>query len=187
LANADTFGEYMVDFRYILIDVNRYKEADLWELANLIGGVFLLDQAVAPEIYHQRIINLEPILRHYNKPVMDLFFNWFVTVVCRDLSDENKAEVVRKLQELNPEEAEQVVSNMAQTWRKMYDNARMEGLKEGKVEGEKSGEKKTTIKHVKSMLLKDINEELIAEITGLTLEEIQKLRKEMEITIGKSS
>jgi hypothetical protein len=42
---------------------------------------------------------------------------------------------MRKLRKLNPEEAEQVVSNMAQTWRKMYDNARMEGLPTGEAKG----------------------------------------------------
>jgi hypothetical protein len=84
LAKAEFFGEYVLDFKYILIDVNRYNETDLWEMANLIGGVFLLDQNVAPEVYHQRLINLGPILRKYGKPVMELFLNWFVTVVCRN-------------------------------------------------------------------------------------------------------
>jgi hypothetical protein len=137
------------------------------------------------------IHDLTPILRKYGKPVIELFLNWFATVVCRDLSKQNKAEVIRKLRRLNPEEAEQVVSNMAQTWRKMYDNARTEGLlagkAKGKIEGEKVGEKKTAIKHAESMLIKDINVELIVKITGLTFEEIQNLRKETEITVGKSS
>jgi hypothetical protein len=66
---------------------------------------------------------------------LESFLNWFVTVVCRELSRENKAEVMRKLRKLNQEEAEQVVSNMAQTWRKMYDNARMEGLPTGEAKG----------------------------------------------------
>jgi hypothetical protein len=40
----------------------------------------------------------------------------------------------------NSEEAEQVVSNMARTWRKMYDDA----LLAGKLEGERDGERKTS-------------------------------------------
>jgi predicted transposase/invertase (TIGR01784 family) len=76
------------------------------------------------------------------------------------------------------EEAEQVVSNMARTWRKMYDDALLAGKLEGKIEGERAGERKTAVKHAKSMLSKDMNEELIAEITGLTPEEIRKLRLE---------
>jgi predicted transposase/invertase (TIGR01784 family) len=76
------------------------------------------------------------------------------------------------------EEAEQVVSNMARTWRKMYDDALLAGKLEGKNEGKLEGERKTALKHAKSMLSKDMNEELIAEITGLTPEEIRKLRME---------
>jgi hypothetical protein len=157
-----------------LIDVNRYDERELWEVANLIGGVFLLDQSVAPEVYHQRMISMTPIFKQYGKPVLELFFNWFAKVICRDLSLENKAEILLELEKLNLEEAEQVVSNMARTWRKMYDDA----LLAGKNEGERDGERKTVVKHARSMLSKDMNEELIAEITGLTPEEIRKLRLE---------
>jgi hypothetical protein len=74
LAQAELFGEYVVDFKYILIDVNRYDERELWEVANLIGGVFLLDQNVAPEVYHQRMISMAPIFKQYAKPVLELFF-----------------------------------------------------------------------------------------------------------------
>jgi predicted transposase/invertase (TIGR01784 family) len=186
LTQAELFGEYVVDFKYILIDVNRYSETDLWELANLIGGVFLLDQKVTPDIYHQRMLNLAPILKHYGKPVMELFLNWFVTVVCRDLSKENKVEIMRELGKLHLEEAEKVVSNMAQTWRKMYDDALLAGKAEGKAEGKIEGEKLTAVKHAKSMLIKEMNEELIAEITGLTLVEIRKLRAEARILESKN-
>jgi hypothetical protein len=114
--------------------------------------------------------------------VMELFLNWFVTVVCRDLSKENKVEIIRELGKLHLEEAEKVVSNMAQTWRKMYDDALLAGKTEGKIEGEKL----TAVKHAKSMLIKEMNEELIAEITGLTLVEIRKLRAETRILESKN-
>jgi predicted transposase/invertase (TIGR01784 family) len=128
------------------------------------------------------MISMTPIFKQYGKPVLEWFFNWFTKVICRDLSRENKAEIMEELEKLNLEEAEQVVSNMARTWRKMYDDAllagKLEGKNEGKIEGERAGERKTAIKHAKSMLSKDMNEELIAEITGLTPEEIRKLRLE---------
>jgi predicted transposase/invertase (TIGR01784 family) len=88
------------------------------------------------------------------------------------------------------EEAEQVVSNMARTWRKMYDDALLAGEAKGKMEGERDGERKgerkAAIKHAKSMLTKDMNEELIAEITGLTPEEIRKLRLETGTPVSKN-
>jgi hypothetical protein len=49
-----------------------------------------------------------------------------------------------ELEKLNSEEAEQVVSNMARNWRKMYDDALLAGKLEGKNEGERDGERKTS-------------------------------------------
>jgi predicted transposase YdaD len=36
--------EHLINFKYHLIDVNRYTEAELLELQNLIGAVFLIDR-----------------------------------------------------------------------------------------------------------------------------------------------
>jgi predicted transposase/invertase (TIGR01784 family) len=181
LSQTDWFGEYVVNFKYILIDVNRYNETDLWELANLIDGVFLLDQNVEPEVYHQRLINMAPVLKKYGKPMLDLFLNWFVTVACKELSKDTKIEILQELKNINPEEAEQVVSNMSHTWKKMYNNAKMEGLLAGeskcKIEGKIEGEKKAAIKHAQLMLVENIDESIIAKITGLPVVKIRNLRK----------
>jgi hypothetical protein len=45
LSNEQIFGAELIDFAYFLVDVVRYKEEDLLSLANVIGAVFLLDQA----------------------------------------------------------------------------------------------------------------------------------------------
>ena len=50
------------------------------------------------------------------------------------------------------------------------------GMKEGRKEGVKEGKKEVAIK----MLRKRIDEVMIAEVTNLTLEEIEKLRNEVE-------
>ena len=43
-AGYQEFGKYPLDFRYILFDVNRYDERELYNLANLIASIFILDQ-----------------------------------------------------------------------------------------------------------------------------------------------
>ena len=119
LAEAEQFGEYLVDFKYILIDVNRYNKKVLLELSNIIGTVFLLDQSITREEY------------------------------------------------LNSEEVEQVVSNMEQTLRKMYEDAKTAGVMEGEE------------KIVKNMLTKNMDEKLISEIRGFPIEKIRDLKKEL--------
>ena len=55
------------------------------------------------------------------------------------------------------------------------------GMKEGRKEGVKEGKKEVAIK----MLRKRIDEVIIAEVTNLTLEEIEKIRNEVEYDIKK--
>jgi len=44
LDSYQLFGEYLVDFRYFLINVHEYSEEELMELSNLVSVVFMLDQ-----------------------------------------------------------------------------------------------------------------------------------------------
>ena len=52
---------------------------------------------------------------------------------------------------------------------------RQEGIKKGKLEGIKEGEKNKAISMAKSMKAKNMDINLISEITGLTIEEVNKL------------
>ena len=74
---------------------------------------------------------------------------------------------------------EQVVSNMEQTLRKMYEDARDEGKIAGMAEGEKEGITKGKEEIVKNMLSKSMDEKLISEISGFPIEKIRDLKKEM--------
>ncbi|MDO9535978.1 MAG: Rpn family recombination-promoting nuclease/putative transposase [Bacillota bacterium] len=42
------FAEHVLDFRYILINVQAYDEEELLKLSGLMGAIFLLDQAKGP-------------------------------------------------------------------------------------------------------------------------------------------
>ncbi len=41
IANYQQFGSHIVDFSYILLDVNRYDEQELYNMANLLSSVFI--------------------------------------------------------------------------------------------------------------------------------------------------
>ena len=57
---------------------------------------------------------------------------------------------------------------------------KLEGLKEGKLEGRKEGRLAEQVSMAKTMKNKNMDINLISEITGLTLEEIRKLRPDGE-------
>ncbi len=46
IGQNNLFPEYIPDFQYILIDVNRYDEEELLEVGNLMSLVFYIEQKV---------------------------------------------------------------------------------------------------------------------------------------------
>ena len=55
-------------------------------------------------------------------------------------------------------------------------DARKAGLREGMEKGLLAGERKKAIETAKKMLEKNISAEIIAECTGLSLEEVKRLK-----------
>ncbi|MDG0792954.1 Rpn family recombination-promoting nuclease/putative transposase [Cohnella ginsengisoli] len=63
MEGQDAFGEELLDFEYVLIDVERYTERELLELSNTIGAVFLLDQTADRQQLHDRLSKLMGTVR----------------------------------------------------------------------------------------------------------------------------
>jgi predicted transposase/invertase (TIGR01784 family) len=180
LSGSDQFGEYIVNFRYILIDVNRYKKESLLELANLIGSVFLLDQKVEKEETINRLKELIGVLQKFNREEFNLFRMWLQQIATLGLRKKDKETVIKVLDDCNPEEAEQMVYNLAETLKKMHADALMEGLIAGEAKGKAEGKAEGKIEVVKNMLAKNMSPGLIAEVTGLSIEEIKALQADNE-------
>ena len=60
----------------------------------------------------------------------------------------------------------------------LYD-ARQAGLKEGRAEGLAEGARSKAIETARNFLKKNISAEIIAECTGLSLEEVLKIKQKM--------
>jgi len=59
LARGTMFKEQALDFKYILLDVNRYTNEELLGLSNLIASVFYLDQKTKdPKEIHEKLEEL---------------------------------------------------------------------------------------------------------------------------------
>jgi predicted transposase/invertase (TIGR01784 family) len=185
LAVAELFRKHVVDFEYILIDINRYEKKTLVALTNLIGAVFQLEQAVSREEYRNRLLGLGPTLKKFTPQKFQMFVTWLKLVSSNNLPEPVKNEIIAILEQSRPEEAEQMVSNMGETLRKMYEDAKTEGLiageakgkEEGKIEGKAEGILEAKLEDAKKMLAKNIPENLIIEITGLSPEQIRQIKE----------
>ncbi|MDP9751449.1 putative transposase/invertase (TIGR01784 family) [Thermoanaerobacter pentosaceus] len=131
------FGENIIDFKYILIDVNRYSEEELLQLSNLIGSVFLLDRRIDREELIERLKKLTDVLKNLSEEEFILLRNWFMSIISRFLP-EGKRKEVKKIFEKS-EGVEKMISNLERSlkeeFKKTRKEGRIEGKKEGKIEG----------------------------------------------------
>ncbi|PHJ38042.1 hypothetical protein P378_12155 [Desulforamulus profundi] len=63
LSGYEKFPKYLLNFSYILFDVNRYNEDELYRAANLISSVFVLDQTMGHREMAGRLRKLTGILK----------------------------------------------------------------------------------------------------------------------------
>lgn len=164
---------YGIDLKYILIDVNRYPEEVLTELPNRIKTAFLLDQKDTPEGFLRRFKKVIGFLEKLPLEEYSFFMVWLQTVAVRSMP-ERANEVSRIIIESRPGEVAEVVYNLEHAIREMKEEAIMAGKAEGKEEGILEGKLETARK----MLARNVSLDLIVEFTGLSLEQIKKLKEE---------
>lgn len=173
LSGYDIFEDCVLDFKYILIDVNRYNEHELIGLSNLIGSVFLLDQKIDISEITVRLKKMMSVLKNLSPEEFLLFKNWFKNVIAKGL-DEEFEEVSKIIEE--SEEAEIMIYNFEKTLKEGLERKRMEGRVEGKIEGK--------IIAARNMLIRGLDVDMVAEVTELTLDEVEKLKKQINDIIN---
>ena len=160
LNGYELFGDNVLDFRYSLVNVHEYDENELLELENLLGTVFLLDQCKNFLEIIKYLKKLTKIISKLNKNEFRLFVAWAKNILTRTLSSKQKEKVVQILDKANPEEVEEMISNVERVLKKSHEDAKKESRKE----------------IAKNMLKKGYKTEEIIEITNLSKEEIEELK-----------
>jgi predicted transposase/invertase (TIGR01784 family) len=103
---------------------------------------------------------------------------WLKLISSNSLPEPVRNEIITILEQSRPEEAEQMISNMGETLRKMYEDAKTEGLLAGEAKGKAEGILEANFENAKKMLAKNLPEDLIIEITGLSPEQIRQIKKD---------
>ncbi|QSZ27757.1 Rpn family recombination-promoting nuclease/putative transposase [Aceticella autotrophica] len=107
----ELFGENIIDFKYILIDVNRYSEEELLQLSNLIGSIFLLDRKTDREKLLERLRKLTNVLKNLSEDEFVLLRNWVTSIISRSLPEEKKKEVKEILESSKEVSNSYLISN----------------------------------------------------------------------------
>jgi predicted transposase/invertase (TIGR01784 family) len=170
LAGSEQFGKYVVDFEYFLIDVNRYSAKELLDFRNLIGGVFFLDQKKDKDELIRRLEELIGTLEKLEPDFYRLFAVWLKNIAVLGFPEKYKEMIGKVIDESNPKEARKMVSNLSETLKKAYDDSFLMG--------EVKGIEKTKHEIVLNMLSKNMDEKLISDITGLSIDRIKAIKKD---------
>ncbi|QDR81680.1 Rpn family recombination-promoting nuclease/putative transposase [Sporomusa termitida] len=169
LAGHNQFGSHLLDFSYILLDINRYQEDDLRNMAGLIASVFLLDRTVRQDddiITRLRI--LMNGLRCMHPDDFRQFTVWLKHVLKPRITPALHNQIDSILNEVEPEEVEAMISNIEIALAESHRRAQLEGRLEGK------------LAVARKLLLRGHTPADIMDLTELTAAQIQELTKELQ-------
>jgi predicted transposase/invertase (TIGR01784 family) len=168
ISSYQEFAGYILDFSYILFDVNRYSEEDLVKAANVIASIFLLDQKARPETLVMRLQKLAEAIKTMTPDEFRHITTWLKHIIKPKMPSGVQAKVDSILEANNPMEVEQMISNLEIA----LDEMKQETLLQGKLEGK--------LEVAKNLLLLNVDVNTIIRATGLNLEEINTLKRQLE-------
>ncbi len=175
LQGKELFGKYLMNFEYILFDVNRYTEVELIGIANLVGAVFLLDRKFEkPEELTERLRKLITVFKKLTPQELRLFQRWFKFIYRPRLPKSIQEEGDTIVEESIEMEVERMISNVALSLENFYKDTLQEGIEQG-IEQEKE---QTAI----NALQNGADIEFTAKITGLSREKLKEIERELLTT-----
>jgi predicted transposase/invertase (TIGR01784 family) len=167
LDGAELFGEGVIDFSYLLIDIWRYDERELLAHSNLISAAFLLDRTEEAAEVVARLSQMIDTIRALSDTEADLFWKWTTRILGRRLPRESREQLEAIMEQSGRREANWMITNIEKAIMRTRREERMAGWRKGKQEGKRE---------VAGNLMKmGMSAEQVAEATGLPVEEIRRL------------
>lgn len=112
LAGYRQFEKHVLDFRYILFDINRYQVEELYRAANLISSVFVLDQRIHAGELIRRLRKPAGGLKNLSRDEFRQFIIWLAHVLKARLPEPLQEKVDKIIDEVNPWEMEMMITNL---------------------------------------------------------------------------
>ena len=173
----DDLKKYLLDFSYILFDTNTedfYKESNI----SLKNNVFLLTSLhLMKAAFNDDIETIRSVFDFWvdkdfitNTEQLLMFFIYI------SATKDTSLEKLEELLEESKIERRDIVPTLAQRLRQEGIEQGIEkGIEKGKLEGRSEGIEQGKIEIARNLLQKGMDTQFIAEITGLTKEQIEKL------------
>lgn len=147
LNGYELFEDNIMDFRYLLFDINRMEETELLDIANVVSSIFLLDQDVEVETIIKRLKLIGRLLQNKaTEEQLKILKSWLINIFKNRFDDNIKKEILNILNETSNMEVNDMVSNLGRKFEEEFNNKKQEGIKEGIKEGDRQRLINTAIK-----------------------------------------
>lgn len=169
LAGGGKFGNRVLNFEYILLDVKRYEDDELLALSNTVGAAFLLDKNSCNRRDLRQILKqLFSVLQDAPERELIIFMRWLQYIIQPRLSAAQQEMFEEELSRLDNKEVKKV---LFMNLEKSLDNLEKEAREEGREEGREI----TALELLREKV--DIN--VISKCTKLSIDKIHDLMKKL--------
>jgi len=188
--NADMFGNNVVDFEYVLLDVNRYNTKELMQKGDISSAIFLLDQDNNMNELLLKIRDIALYFDNLSDKDKNLIKHWLRNTVDNDIIKD-----IENVLDVDKREVDEMTSNVSKCINEYFEKAKKEGIEkgiqqgmqqgiqqgmqQGMQQGINQGEKNKAIDVAKKLISKGMDNISISEITDLSISEIENIRKEI--------
>lgn len=170
--------KYHLNFCYHLVSVNSLDRKHLAELKNAVNTLFYIESSSGEE-FERNIEQIgEAIFSLSDTTLQEELYRYLVRFLDRKGFRKVPLHKIKA-----PEVKTMLRTSMEEYKKKLQDKARQEGKQEGKQEGREEGRKEASIKEKQKiatkMIKKNYNIKDIADITGLTIQEIKNIQTQL--------
>jgi predicted transposase/invertase (TIGR01784 family) len=179
VANHTVFGSELLDFTYILLDVQRYEESELLDLSNMIGAIFLLERQADVEHLSQRLRKLGAALQSTPPELLQRFVTWFANILMKKVPAGSRGQVEQMMAAIHDKGVSEVRSNLEKTLDEILEKKFADGIELGFERGIEQGIEQERERTVRNLIAKGMTDDLIKEVTGLPQSVIDQLRSRL--------
>ena len=152
--------DFIIDFRYPVIEINDLKKEKLYETQTLVSAFFVLDQNMNWTEFLTRLIEISQIYKDLSEEKKNILKHWLkVTVDTREYQEIK--ETIEVL--FDQEEVLKMTSNLSKLLEKEFEERKINGKEEDALNFLKLG----------------VNEEIVAKGTGLSIKRIMELKEKL--------
>ncbi len=166
------FGKHILDFEYIMFNVNSYDEDELKEIGSLMATIFALDNQFDRSEFIRRFKKFVECIKRFTPEQWMRFKRWLEYIITPKLQEEGQKEIKGIIESTDITEVESMIMNLEVSANNWFDQARQAGIKEGEHLG--------LLKVARVLIEKGKTIEEVSELLELPSDVIEKLEKEID-------